>query len=378
MGTDDQDDPPGSSQPKPDREIIEIAAAALKKGKVIRDKDGVFGLEYLRFHEHHRGVERGTVVTKTAVIRGFPHIRRIFTLEAGIRHNIGSDGRLYIEEKIDGFNVRIAHIDGKVFGFSRGGFLDAFVTEKAREMRLERFFKANPGFILCGEMIGNTPYTAPSEKFDVKLFIFDIDMGDGRLMLPKERYGLLDKFGLDYPPMLGCIDTSDFASMRKIALALNKARKEGMVMKSEDRSKVLKYVTPNSDIEDIAQSSSLFFDMPIGFFHQRVLRSAFFIKDFALDRDEYGKRIGEAFYRGLEKSIAAAGSGEAVGEEFEILIKEPAVWGDIRRHMSKEVKIEELWKREEKDGRTRIRFQKIFKRTTKLLSSYSKGKGIVD
>lgn len=378
MGIDDKDDPPGSSHAKDDGEIIKIAAESLKSGKVIRDKDIVFGLEYLRFHEHHKGVERGTVVTRTSVIRGFPRIRRIFTLEAGVSHNIGSQGRLYIEEKIDGFNARIACIDGAVFGFSRGGFLDAFVTEKARDMKLERFFKANPRFILCGEMIGNTPYTKPSEKFDVRLFVFDIDMGDGSLMPPKERYKLLDRFGLEYPPMLGCVDAADVPSVRKIALALNKARKEGMVIKSEDRSKVLKYVTPNSDIEDISQASPLFFDMPLGFFHQRVLRSAFFIKDFALDREEYAKRIGDAFLFGLERSIAAAGSGDPVDEEFEICVTNPAVWGDIRRHMSSEIRIEEIWKRTEKDGRTRIRFRKLFKKTTRLLQSYARGKGIVD
>jgi putative ATP-dependent DNA ligase len=367
-------DPPGK-KPKDDKRILEIAAEGLKKGKIQRGKNEI---EYFRFKEHFKGIDRGTVIVKGMVIRGFPHIMRIFTLEKGIRHNLEGTDRLFVEEKIDGFNVRIAYIGDKIYGFSRGGFLESFVTEKSREMKLGKFFKDNPKCVLCGEMIGNTPYTAPSDEFDTKLFVFDIDDGEGNYMSPSERYRLLDKYDIPSVPRLGNFDSSDIQGLKRIALSLNKGRKEGMVIKSADRRKAVKYVTPNSDIEDIAQCSSILFDMPIGFFYQRVLRSAFFMKDFGLDRGEYSRMLGEAFYKGLEKSLALAAEGEPVAEEFEIVFQDPEVWEDVKRHMGREVKLEELFRRKEKDGRTRIRFRKIFKKSTKLMSSFANGKGVTD
>jgi putative ATP-dependent DNA ligase len=333
-------------------------------------------LEYVRFREAFRKIERGTVITGQRVVWGFPHIKRIFTLQKGLERNISAE-EIYAEEKIDGFNVRIALISGKIFAFSRGGILDLFVTEKAREMKLERFFRDNPEMVLCGEMTGNTPHTPPTEEFDVRLHVFDIDRGDGSYIPVEQKYALLKRYEITGTPQLGKFKKSDSRALMRLALSLNKGRKEGMVLKSADRKEAVKYVTIWSDIDDISRSSRLFFDMPAGFFHQRVLRSAFFMKDFGLGQDEYGKLLGGAFYNGLMRGIIDAGKGEGVGEEFEIAIRDPEIWEDIRRHMGREVRLEELWRREENGG-MRIRFRKVFKRTSRTLASYSAGKGVTD
>jgi putative ATP-dependent DNA ligase len=350
-----------------------VIAEGLKRGKA--DRPGG-ELDYLRFREEFRGIERGTVIVGKRVIWGFPHIRRIFTLGRGIEKNMGGC-TLFAEEKIDGFNVRIASIGGRIYAFSRGGFLDRFVTEKAREMGLEGFFAGRPDHVLCGEMIGNTPYTEPTGKFDVRLFVFDIDEGDGEYLAPEERYRLLKAHGIQGVPVLGKFESSDIKGLKRLALSINKGRKEGMVLKSLDRQKTVKYVTPWSDIDDIAGEAGVFFDMPIGFYYQRILRSAFFISDFGLDREEYSKRLGRAFYDGLIKAIRESSQGREIGAEFEISVRDPAIWDDIRKHMSREVRLEELWRRKE-DGRTRIRFRKIYKKTSKTLIAYSSGKGITD
>lgn len=345
----------------------------LKKGKAEKLKEEI---EYIRVREGFQGIGRGTVIVGKRVIFAYPHIKRIFTLENGIKRNIGGCD-LFAEEKIDGFNVRIACIEGRIFAFSRGGFLDAFVTEKARGMGFEGFFEDYPGHVLCGEMIGNTPHTPPADDFDVKLFIFDIDEGDGAYLPCKEKYRIIREYGLRGVPMLGRFRSDDYPGLKKLILGLNKSRREGMVLKSEDRSQVVKYVTPWSDIEDIERNSRLLFDMPIGFYHQRVLRSAFFMSDFGLGRDEHAQKLGRAFYGGLVKAIEGARDGREVDEEFEISIKDPAVWDDIRRHMSREVRVEELWRKSE-GKEIRIRFRKVYKRTTKLLSSYAAGRGVED
>lgn len=349
------------------------ALEGIKRGKAARESGE---LEYIRFREGFRDVERGTVIVGDRVIWGFPHIKRIFTLEAGLKRNM-PEGPLYAEEKIDGFNVRVAFIGKKAYAFSRGGFLDLFVTEKAREMGLEGFFHDHPDHVLCGEMIGNTPYTEPAEDFDVRLYVFDIDQGDGAYLPCEEKYRLMRRHGIRGAPVLGKFDSSDAKGLSKLALSLNRGRKEGMVLKSADREAAVKYVTPYSDIEDIRKESGLLFDMPIGFYYQRVLRSSFFISDFALDRDAHAAMLGKAFYEGLIRSIKKAKKGEEIASEFEISIRDPAIWDDIRKHMSREVKVQELWRREE-DGRIRIRFRKVYRRTSKTLISYANGKGMTD
>ena len=187
----------------------------------------------------------------------------------------------------------------------------------------------------------------------------------------------LRKYGIDGVPALGRFQSDDFKGLRKVILSLNKSRKEGMVLKTADRSGAVKYVTPWSDIEDIAGNSGLLFDMPIGFYHQRVLRSAFFIEDFGLDRETHAKMLGKAFYEGLCKAIEKAKAGGEIEDEFEMLIKDQRIWDDIHRHMSKDVKVELVWKKAEK-GKTRIRFRKIYKKTTRNLAAFARGKGVTD
>lgn len=350
-----------------------IIAEALKKGKAESKKEA---LDYIRFRDRFRKIGRGTVLTAGRVLWGYPHIKRIFDLKDGLKKNIDVPA-LYAEEKIDGFNIRIASIKKEVFAFSRGGFLDSFVTEKARDAGMADYFRENPGHVLCAEMVGNTPYTAPTDRFDVKMFVFDIDSGDGTYIPPRERYGLLKDHGIKGAPRLGRFKGDDYKGLARLALRLNKGRKEGMVLKSEDRKRIVKYVTPWSDIDDIAGTANVFFDMPIGFYYQRILRSAFFISEFGLDRDKYAKKLGKAFYDGLARAISRAEKGMEMDEEFEISVRDKSVWDDIRRHMSKEVMIEELWRREE-GRRTRIRFRKVYKKTSRKLIGYAAGKGVTD
>lgn len=347
---------------------------ALEKGKAEAMKEEI---SYIRFRSTYKGIERGTVIAPgRKIIWGFPHIKRIFTLENGLKRNI-KENTVFIEEKIDGFNIRIAEINGKIYAFSRGGFLDYFVTEKARELGLEKFFEAHPKYVLCGEMIGNTPYTKPKKEFDVKLFVFDIDDGHGNYLPCEMKYEILDRYGINSVPRIGKFKINESKKLERVVLDINKARKEGMVIKSEGRLDVVKYVNTNADIDDIKNCAHLFFDMPFGFFNQRVLRSSFFIKDYNLDRKKYAEEIGTAYLNGLIKALDIVSSGRDIEDEFEIFIGNEDTWEKIRKHTGKEVRLTVLWKRKEK-GKTRIRFTKTYLETTRKLRSYLNGKGITD
>ncbi|MBS3067125.1 RNA ligase [Candidatus Micrarchaeota archaeon] len=351
-----------------------LALEAKKKGKLAFHDE--YGIKFARFIADFRSIERGTIIIGNRVIYAYPHIKRIFTLERGIARNIKSE-TVYIEEKIDGYNTRVASVNGKIVAFSRGGFIDYFITEKVSESTsIRKFFSKFPQAIFCAEAIGNTPYTKPTKDFDIKIFVFDIATNNGYVPC-SERYELLRKFGIEDVPAIGKFQRINIKDINKIALAILKAKKEGIVIKSDDRKEAIKYVTPYADISDIANNTRLLFDMPLGFYMQRVLRSAMFIKDFDLDHEHYAKQLGEAFYNKLIDALQKLEKGEEISEEFEITIKDTNTWDMLLRQMSREVKIEKLFEKEE-NGKLRIRFKKIYRRTNKRLRELLNGKGVED
>ncbi|MFH2106130.1 MAG: RNA ligase [Candidatus Micrarchaeota archaeon] len=345
---------------------------AIKRGKIIHHKEDI---EYYRFREGFREINRGRVITRERVVPGYPHIKRIFTLDKGIEKNI-TEKEIYIEEKIDGFNVRVAIVEGKVFAFSRGGFIDLFSTEKAREMKLEKFFKDHPKYVLCGEMVGNTPYTLPTKKFDVKFLVFDIGLENETYLPIAEKYKLLDKYDIESVPRLGKFSTKDIDKIKKIALDINNSNREGIVIKTASRKETVKYVVANSDIADVEEAVKSFFDMPPGFFMQRIFRASMFLNDFGLKRDEYEKRMGKAFFNLIDSIKQSEKEGHS-HEEYEILVKDPRIYENIKKHMSKEIRVETVFEKKE-GNRKRIRFRKIYRKTSEKINGALRGRGQID
>ncbi len=335
------------------RKILE----AIGKGRVEK-KDGIY-----RFTESIGDeVPRGTVVIGKRVVYGYPKIRRVFSLEKGVNKNLDEEKELWIEEKIDGFNLRAVYENGKLYCVSRGGFLDYFATEKmAGFPEVMRFFSKYPRLVLHFEMIGNTPYTAPTSEFDVRYFVFDIGNGKNDFVHYMERMHLCEKFGLSAVPFLGHTKTPEIKKLKEIAVSLDKRGSEGMVMRQDNPRKVLKFVVPSSDIRDLRENSAQIFDMPIGFMKQRVFRSAISISELGLDKSEYDKRLGEAMHSGLYSSIKNKGE---VSENFEILVKSMDTWKKITSHMSHEVEIKAEPPVRERNG-FRIKFRKIFRQGSK-------------
>ncbi|MBI5224044.1 RNA ligase [Candidatus Micrarchaeota archaeon] len=346
---------------------------ALKRGKAQKmEQDEI---EYIKFKDSLGKIERGTVITEGRVIPGYPHIKRIFTLEKGIAKNIKGK-TLYLEEKIDGFNVRIAFVKDKICGFSRGGFLDLFVTEKAQELKLEKFFADHPEWILCGEMIGNTPHTQPTKEFDVKLLIFDVIDENGEHIPVDKKYRLLDSYKIRGTPRIGQFSKEDIKGIQSAVAKLNISGAEGAVIRS-DLGEIIKYVTAESDIKDILECAPKLFDMPIGFFYQRALRSAMFTEDFKLDQKQYAQKLGNAILGGIINGLRDCENGHGIFEDFEILISDLRIWSDIKKTKSKDLTIEEIWIKAQKD-KFRIRFRKHYHKTTRTFNSYLNGKAIED
>ena len=158
-----------------------------------------------------RGIERGTVSIEDTLVRGYPSIPRVLVLETGIPAYF--EDRIAVEEKLNGFNVRIARV-GEPYAFTRGGHICPYSTRMARELLdLDSFFEAHPEQMLCAEFIGpENPYTAHTypDVDSVQPMIFDVrDRETGTPMPVDRRREIVDRHGLPQPELFGLHSPAD-------------------------------------------------------------------------------------------------------------------------------------------------------------------------
>ena len=125
--------------------------SALSKGKV-REEEWE-GVRFLRLDKPVHSLERGTILCEDGIVRGYPRIRRIINLTNGIRRNLTT--AFHVEEKVDGYNVRVVRLCGRVVALSRGGYVCPFTTDRLKDLLdYEPFFRDNPHLVLCCEVAG--------------------------------------------------------------------------------------------------------------------------------------------------------------------------------------------------------------------------------
>ena len=318
---------------------------------------------FLRFSEKVRGVPRGTIVIGERIIPGYPKIRRVFVLEKGVERNISSQ-EFIAEEKIDGYNVRAAMHEKKLVCFSRGGYLDHFAVEKLEgDPAVRKFFSEKPKWVLCGEMMGNTPHTEPNDFYDVRYYVFDIINGEGNFVGPMERRDLCKEYGLLPVPLIGKFKKNEIRGLKDEVKKLDQAGKEGIVIRGLGAEReMIKHVTPTSDINDLKEASSKIFDMPAGFMKQRVFRSAVSLHELGLKEEKYRMMLGSALYSGLVDALARG----SVGEKFRVRVKDMSTWEKILKGMGKEVEVKVDGKAK-KGNLYEINFTKTYKEGTKIM-----------
>ncbi len=321
------------------------------------------------------GSDNATVLRK---VPGFPHIKRVYRLEEGIKRLFGS-APFWAEEKIDGYNTRIFKYGEKLYATTRGGFICPFTTEWARiwgsEQHLYQFFKDYPGHVLCGEVAGDNPYNwqqDPELPSGAHFFVFEIFDDQGHFLLPEERYKLISRYGLPSVPVLGEYSRADMERIYELLRDLNARQREGVVLKSAADNRVLKFVTPESDLQDIEDSLRIGFDLSSGFFYNRYLRASLFVKELALDEDAYARRIGEAFLRGTP---ALNGFQEAA-EPYVIFVSHRQTWEALYDMLKSHVliKCDEMSEsRLNHRDMLKIRFRRVYQKSTHRYKRILKG-----
>ncbi len=328
------------------------------------------------------GLERGTVIVEEsdAVVRGYPSVPRILVLDPGVPSFFDAGERVAIEEKLDGFNVRIADV-GEPLAFTRSGSVCPYTTARARDLlALEDFFAAYPEKTICAELIGpETPYTthdyANVDSHDFRVFdVRDRESGDP---LPvAERRELCAALDFGQPRLFGWAEPSDAADVAGNAIdELDSAGREGIVIKSSDGTAMVKYTTESQHHAELAYAFSLPFDYGRDFVFSRIVRDAFQAAEFDEDDDRLQERardLGESILRPMVATIRDVADGEPVGERHTVR-GDPDAIDALFAHLHDQSMTIDLEDDRREDGERVVEFVKVAESSRDRIEYYLSG-----
>lgn len=288
--------------------------------------------ELFRFDKPVSLVEGGTCVflEPLEVVRGFPKISRTLMLYPALTRHFSSCRKVAVEEKMNGYNVRVALIGDEIVAITRGGFICPYTTEKANDLIRRDFFRDHPGLVLCGEMVGpDSPYV-PKSFYNIgslDFFVFDVrKKNSGNPMPVNERRGLMDEYGIKSVRLFGEFYVGEVhIAITEIIRSFGDTLREGVIIK--DPAMLLpsvKYTSSLSNCQDLRYAFEFYNDFGRDFFFGRVCREAF--QSVELDEDEESARkrcqkLGESILLPMISTIKKKKAGEQIAENVQIRVK---------------------------------------------------------
>lgn len=342
------------------------------------------GREYRHLPDYRRGVERGTTLIDGAVVRGFPKIPRTLVLETGIPNQF--DDRVAVEEKLNGYNVRVARVDGDQLAFTRSGMVCPFTTRMIdRLVDLEMLFEEHPEAMVCGEMIGSeNPYTAHDYP-DVDSLAFRAfdwrDRKSGEPLDLEERRERYERFDVRQTQLFGVYDVDEAPSeLRPIVEQLDAEGREGVVMRSLDGSTQLKYTTSASSQGDLAYAFSLPFDYGREFVFRRLLREGFQTVEWDESDDaarERAHELGEAILLSMRDAIETVDDDGIVGERHTVRASSETV-DVLLEHLRDQGLQLEIEDERDEDGDRVVTFCKRVQSSNDKIRNYLEGQIVTE
>ncbi len=286
------------------------------------------GLQYLVFRREIHGVPEGTAVLlggEPLPVYGYPSIQRLALLE-GVQHHMID--RVVVEEKMDGYNVRVVIYEGEVYAVTRGGYICPYTTARIRRLygsQLKMISEEYPDIVIAGEVVGTenpyVPYPYP-EAGGFDFFVFDVMKGD-RLQPLSLRDEIVEKYGLRRVRILGVLDKRDLDGLRRIVDQLDKERREGIVLKDPlHRVKPLKYTTIYINIHDIAEGMKHPFDEGKGYLFSRIVRLIAQGYEYDWNNDvleSIALRLGKAILEPAIKSLRDRADGKLIAATYRLV-----------------------------------------------------------
>lgn len=337
-------------------------------------------LEAIQFRKGLGSMESGTMVVNgetIQVIRGFPKIRRTLMLKPTLKKHFLKE--VAVEEKMNGYNVRITQIDNDIIAFTRGGYICPYTTRKAKEiLDLDDFFQENPEMVICGEMVGTlNPYVSHYYREVGKLGfrIFDLREKQTNTPLPmKEKRDLLEEHDLEPVRLLGIFPVDEAPEkIIEIVKDLGANNREGVVMKDPMMQlEPLKYTSSQAQASELEYALSYPFDLAQAFLFSRIIREGFQAYEMAESTDELSKRalrMGESILYPMLETIRGVENGELAAEDLVIEVKNQNEAEEFIRHL-RDLKVMATLV-EIKDGKAVIR--RIHQSTNDKVKNYLHG-----
>jgi len=288
------------------------------------------GRTYHVLPDARHGVERGTAIFPDAdvVVSGYPSLPRMLVLDAGVESVFDPGETVVVEEKLDGYNVRIVGVDGTILALTRSGYVCPYTTARVRALLDPgEFFADHPDEMLCAEMIGpETPYTT-HDYDDVDsdaIRVFGIrDRETGEPLSVTERRARCEQYGFSQPRLFGRSDRAAAVPLVREAIeALDAAGREGVVLKTADGTPTVKYTTAAQHHAELAHAFALPFDYGRDFLLSRVVREAFRAAEFdAGDEAALRRRareLGESILLPMVETIEEVEAGDVAGERHTV------------------------------------------------------------
>lgn len=286
------------------------------------------GLSYAVFRRELLGYREGTTVLlgdEPLIIHGYPSIQRLAFIEGVTRHMIDE---VVVEEKMNGYNVRVVFYENKLYAITRGGYICPYTTARIRKLysrNVELMHQEYPDIVLAGEVVGTeNPYVIydypEARGFDY--FIFDI-MKNGRLQPLKMRDDITEKYSLKTVRVLDIINKSDTDKLRAIIDRLGKEKREGVVLKDPyHRVSPLKYTTIYINIRDIWEGMRFPFDEGRGYLFSRIIRLIAQGYEYGWNSSELNRialELGKAILEPAIISLKKRANGEIIASSYKLV-----------------------------------------------------------
>ena len=292
--------------------------------------------EYLlRFDKEISHMERGTVLyeqdSSFEMITGFPKIRRAMILDPTVKkHFIGLE-KVAVEEKMNGYNVRIAAVKNDILAITRSGYVCPYTTQKAKEKLNLKFFEDFPELVLYAEMVGpDNPYISKDiyNVESVEFYVFDVrEKNSGKPFSISKKQEILEKYGFFQVKFFGEIPLETAPEeIVKIVRKLGEKEHEGVVIKDPEMIlSPLKYTSSQSNCSDLRHAFKFYNEAGRDYMLSRIVREGFQTVEWNENEAEFEKRcmqLGKSILNPLRESIKKVKEGQRLYEEARIRVRD--------------------------------------------------------
>ena len=302
----------------------------------------------LRFDKEISHIEHGTVLYEKGnsfeIIMGFPKIRRAMVLYPTLKKHFNGLSKLAVEEKMNGYNVRVTQVNGEILAITRSGYICPYTTERANVKLNLKFFDDFPELVLYGEMVGpDNPYV-PKTIYDiesVEFYIFDIrEKNTGNPLPTAKRREMMEKYGFLQVRSFGEIPLETASEeIADIIRELGKTENEGVVIKDPEMTlSPLKYTTSQSNCSDLRHAFKFYNEAGRDYMLSRIVREGFQTVEWDENEAEFKKRctqLGESILGPLKESIRNVKDGERLYEEVRIRVRDPKTATEFENYLKR-------------------------------------------